>query len=137
MVRANPERYCDSESRGIFSFFAFQGSDAGMRIKSFGYFLFAACLLGASTAANSQGLKSLETPDLRLLYFDPDETYLSPHAARSFHNSLARQKSIFGFDPDEKTTVLIKDYSDYANASAGTLPRNILLVDVSPLSFAF
>jgi len=108
-----------------------------MQKKSIGYFLFVVCLVGISSAADSQGLKSLETSDLRLLYFDPDETYLSPHAARSFQNSLARQNSIFGFQPDEKTTVLIKDYSDYANASAGVLPQNILLVDVSPLSFAF
>jgi len=100
-------------------------------------FFLAACLSSISPNAFSQGIALLETPDLRLLYFDPTETYLVPHAARSFQNSLARQESIFGFDPDEKTTVLLKDFSDYANASAGALPRNTLQVDIAPMSFAF
>ncbi len=94
-------------------------------------------LLGISSAAHSQGLTSLETDDLRLLYFDPGATYLSPHAARSFQNSLTRQVSVFGFDPDEKVTVLLKDFADYANAAAGSLPRNTLLIDIAPMSFAF
>jgi hypothetical protein len=99
--------------------------------------LIAVFLLGVSSAAHSQGLTSLETDDLRLLYFDPGATYLSPYAARSFQNSLTRQVSVFGFDPDEKVTVLLKDFADYANAAAGSLPRNTLLIDVAPMSFAF
>ncbi|MCJ7558191.1 MAG: hypothetical protein MUP90_14910, partial [Gammaproteobacteria bacterium] len=82
-------------------------------------------------------LKALETDDLRLLYFDPTETYLAPYAARCFTNSLASQKARFGFDPDGKITVLMKDFSDYGNAAAGAVPRNTLLVDIAPVSFAF
>jgi len=98
---------------------------------------FTVLLFGACQSVGAQGLTSLETHDLRLLYFAPEATYLSPHAAISFQNSLTRQMSVFGFDPDEKTTVLLKDFSDYANAAAGSLPRNTLLVDIAPMSFAF
>ncbi len=40
----------------------------------------------------------LETEDLRLLYFDPQQTYLAPYVARNFHNSLEFQRYIFNWD---------------------------------------
>ena len=70
------------------------------------------------TSAGAQGLRSFETSDLRLLYFGPSQTYLVPHAARSFENSLRSQRSIFDYNPFEKVTVLLKDFSDYGNAGA-------------------
>ena len=93
--------------------------------------------LGANNAVFSQKLTTLETGDLRLLYFDPIQTYLAPHVARCFQNSLAGHRSLLGFDPDEKATVFLKDYSDYGNAAAGAVPRNTVLIDVAPISFAF
>ena len=92
------------------------------------------CLAGA---AAGQGLGKLETDDLRLLYFDPTETYLAPHVARCYQNSLAGHQAILGFDPKEKTTLFLKDFSDYGNAAAGAVPRNTLLIDIAPLSFTF
>ena len=83
------------------------------------------------------GLTSLETAELRLLYFDPVQTYLTPHVARCFQNSLSGQQRILGFEPDEKVTVFLKDHSDYGNAAAGAVPGNSLLIAVAPLSFTF
>lgn len=97
----------------------------------------AACALLASTPTWSQGLAALETEDLRLLYFDPIQTYLAPHVARCFQNSLLGHQSLLNFAPEEKTTVFLKDYSDYGNAAAGAIPRNTLLIDVAPISFTF
>ena len=88
----------------------------------------------SNAAAESFALDLLETDDLRLLYFDPMQTYLTPHVARSFHNSLEFQKYIFNWQPWEKTTVLLKDFSDYGNAAAGAVPNNSVLIDVAPLS---
>ncbi len=85
----------------------------------------------------AQGLASLETADVRLLYFDPIQTYLAPHAARCYQNSVAGHKSILDFDPDEQTTIFLKDFKDYGNASAGPVPRNIVLIDIAPLPFTF
>lgn len=99
----------------------------------FGLFL----LLAVALPAHSVELKALETKDLRLIYFDPVESYLAPYAARTFTNSLASQQKHFGFAPDGKVTVLMKDFSDYGNAAAGAVPRNTLLVDIAPVSFAF
>ena len=82
-------------------------------------------------------LSRLETKDLRLLYFDPAETYLTPYIARSFLNSIAFQKKMWNWKPWEKTTVLLKDFSDYGNAAARASPNNAILVDIAPLSQTF
>ncbi len=79
----------------------------------------------------------LETDDLRMTYFDPQETYLTPHAARSFLNSLEFQKYIFNWKPWEKTTVMLQDYVDEGNALALSSPRNVVWIDIEPLNQAF
>ncbi|HUO81917.1 MAG TPA: hypothetical protein VM616_03560, partial [Gammaproteobacteria bacterium] len=91
-------------------------------------------LPGHATAID---LSELETEDLRLLYFDPQQTYLAPHVARSFHNSLRFQEEVLGWIPWEKTTVLLKDFSDYGNAAARAAPNNALLIDIAPISSTF
>ena len=91
----------------------------------------------ASGPAAAQFLSTVETDKLRLLYFDPTETYLVPRVIQTFHNSVDRQKSIFGYDSDEKTTLLLVDFSDFGNASASSVPKNTLIVDISPISMSF
>ena len=93
----------------------------------------------ASHAAGESplGLAQAQTPDLRLVYFDPALAYLEPHAVRTFTNALAWQRRVLGWEPYERTTVLLKDFSDYGNASATPIPRNTLRFDVAPVSYAF
>jgi hypothetical protein len=100
-------------------------------------FLLVASVAAFCAPAGAQGLQSLETQDLRLLYFDPSQTYLVPHAARSFENSLRSQRKIFDYDPFEKVTVLLKDFSDYGNAGALPVPRNAVIVDIAPRALTF
>ncbi len=88
-------------------------------------------------AVSAQQLSLVETDKLRLLYFDPTETYLVPRVIQTFHNSADRQKSIFGYDPDGKITVLLTDFSDYGNAGANSVPFNSLIVDIAPISTTF
>ena len=90
--------------------------------------------VGACSVVNAQGLKLLETENQRLLYIDPATTYLAPYAARTFENSLIGQRKIFGYEPSEKVTVLLLDFTDYGNAGASPVPRNTVIVDVAPKS---
>ena len=90
----------------------------------------------AAADENPLGMSYVETKDLRLIYFDPLD-FLGPHAVRTFTNSLAWQRRIFGWTPSEPTTVLLKDFADYGNASAGVAPRSRLVFDVAPQSHAF
>jgi hypothetical protein len=93
--------------------------------------------MGAWQSASAQGLSLLETENQRLLYLDPSTTYLVPYAAQTFENSLLGQKAIFGYEPSEKVTVLLMDFSDYGNAGAIPIPRNTVIVDVAPKAFTF
>jgi len=90
----------------------------------------------ASPLARAQ-LKELETKDLRLLYFDPSLTYVTPHAGRCFHNALAFHQKLFSYTPTGPVTVLLDDFADSGNAAATAVPRNFVKVDMAPLSFAF
>ena len=68
----------------------------------------------AAVPAHAQ-LRAIETPDLRLVYFDPQETFLVPHAARTFLNSLAFQRKLFTFDLNgRRVTVFLVDFQDAA-----------------------
>lgn len=93
--------------------------------------------LCASATADGFQMDKMETDDLRLLYFDPPQTYLTPHVGRSFHNSMEFQKEIFEWTPWDKTTLLLKDFMDYGNAAARSSPNNAMVIDVAPLSRTF
>ena len=96
--------------------------------------LMAVMLVFSNTAlAQSFEMDVQETDDLRLLYFDPPQTFLTPYVGKSFHNSLEFQRYIFNWEPYDRTTVLLKDFSDYGNAAARSSPNNALLIDVAPL----
>jgi hypothetical protein len=88
--------------------------------------------MGVQQSAGAQGLDSLETKDLRLLYFNPDESYVAPYAAVSFESSMRSQRAIFDFEPHEKVSTLLTDFVDYGGAGALAVPRNMLMVDVAP-----
>jgi hypothetical protein len=94
-------------------------------------------LISGGAGADEFEMDVLETDELRLLYFDPLTTYLTPHVIRSFHNSMEFQQDIFNWTPWERTTVMLQDFSDYGNAAALSSPRNLLWVDIAPLNHSF
>jgi len=81
-------------------------------------------------------LSTLETKDLSLLYIDPVQTYLTPYLGRAFENALAFHKKEFDWKPWDRTTILLKDFSDYGNAAALGSPSNMVMLDVAPLSLS-
>ena len=102
-----------------------------------GWLFSVALVSGAAVRADPFIMDVLETDDLRLLYFDPLQTYLVPHVARSFHNSLEFQRYILDWTPWEKTTVMLTDFTDHGNAAAGVIPTNSIQLDIAPLSRIF
>ena len=99
--------------------------------------LLLALLSNSAAAADTPlGMSVVQTRDLNLLYFDPLD-YLTPHAVRTFTNSLAWQRRIFGWTPSEPTTVLLKDLADYGNAAATVASHNRLYFDIAPQNRAF
>ena len=92
---------------------------------------------GSIAAQAADPLQQLQTDDLQLVWFHPAEDYLAPHVARSFENSMAWQKNVWGWTPDGKVNVLLKDFGDYGNAGARSTPNNALSVDIAPFSYSF
>jgi hypothetical protein len=82
------------------------------------------------------GVSEVDTPDLRLYYYD-SLAYLVPHAVRTFTNSLAWHRRMFGWTPSEPTIALLQDFADYGNASTFPAPHDTVVYDISPLSHAF
>lgn len=82
-------------------------------------------------------LDEMTTEELRLLYFDATQGYLAPHVARCFLNSLERHRELWGWEPSQPVTVILVDLSDRGNASAGAVPRNMLMLEIAPLSFVY
>ncbi len=95
-----------------------------------------ALLLCTSVPLRAQ-LRAVDTPELRLVYVDPTETYLVPYAVRTFLNSLSFQRRVFGLDSKQPVTVLLVDFQDAGNAGATVVPYNALTVQIAPLSYAF
>lgn len=80
----------------------------------------------------------VETDNLRVVYFDPEGSYLAPYVTQCFVNSLAAQNARFGFVPDGKINVLLQDFSDRGNAMAILgAPRNRVFIDVAPPVLSF
>ena len=71
-------------------------------------------------------LSTLETNNLSLLYIDPIQTYLTPYLGRAFENALAFHKKKFNWKPWERTTILLKHFTDYGNAAALASPSNMV-----------
>jgi hypothetical protein len=110
-----------------------------MRGRIVGFML--AMLWPAWAAAAEEGLSSLgmtflETPELKLIWFEP-LGYLAPHVIQTHYNALRFQKRLLGWEPSERTTALLKDQSDYGMVAASEVPRNRLFFDIAPLSHAF
>ena len=97
----------------------------------------ATLLIAAPTRLFAQQLAKIETDDLRLLYRDPQQTFLAPYAGRCFENSMRLERWLFDYVPTQKVTVLLNDLSDSGNASTSDIPRNTMLIETAPINFAF
>lgn len=91
--------------------------------------------LNSKSGAHNAVLQQLVTKNLRLIWFHPAEDYLAPYVARCLENSLAFHERTWGWKPDGKVTVLLKDFIDYGNAGATSLPRNLVLIDIAPVPY--
>jgi len=91
---------------------------------------------GSASAAEFQ-LAQIQTKEMRLLYQDPQQTYLTPYVARCILNALEFQKHILRWAPNEEVTVVLTDTADWSNGRAMSSPRNIAVWELSPSNHVF
>lgn len=82
-------------------------------------------------------LTAAETTNATVVYLEPTQSFIAPYAQRTVENSLAFHRKLFDYTPSERMTVLLTDYSDSGNASAETVPHNVVTARLAPLSFAY
>src|SRR2546430_1853760 len=87
--------------------------------------------VGAAFPTRAADLAFVETGELRIVYFDPGEKHLVPHATQSFLSGLATHERLFHYVPDGRVNVLLQDFSDRANATAIPAPRNRIFLDIA------
>ena len=86
-----------------------------------GFFLLLCCLPLRPAIAQ---LRSIETDDLRLVFYNPQHTYLAPQLMRSFQNALDFHRRLFRYLRLGKVTVLLEDFGDYGHGGADVIPAD-------------
>jgi hypothetical protein len=89
-----------------------------------------AVALGSSQPARAD-LLFVDTDQLRVVYYDPAETYLVPHTVQSLLSGLSIHERLFDYTPDGKINVWLRDFSDRSNANARAAPKNRIFFDIS------
>jgi hypothetical protein len=110
------------------------------RIRACAGVALAACLLGglATGARADDELKIVETPDLRIVYYDPSGAHIVPYATQCFLGALSALNARLGYTPDGKITVMLRDFADRGNALATQgAPRNRIYFDLAPIDLIF
>jgi|SRR5579871_2804184 len=83
------------------------------------------------------GVSEIDTNDLELLYYDPQETYLTPYVARAYENALHAHEKRFDWTPWERPTIYLEDLMDYGNAAARSVPNDGVNFEIGPNSTIF
>jgi hypothetical protein len=102
-----------------------------MRLRSF------AALLFLSPFILHAQFYSLETKNLRLIYYTKAHEYIVPHLARSFENALSFHSKLFDYVPSEKVSLILQDFGDYASGGANTVPFNLIGIGIAPFNYAY
>jgi len=91
-----------------------------------------ATLAVASEPAIAADRAFVATDDLRIVYYEPGEFSLVPHATQSFLSGLAVHERVWGYRPNDGVTVFLRDWQDRGNATAYEAPHNLITFDVAP-----
>ncbi len=94
-------------------------------------------ILQLSAPTSNAQLYSFETKDLGLVYFGQQASYVVPHVARCFENAIDFDHHLFNYTPKGRITVLLTDFEDFGNASAGVTPRNLVRAGMSPIDMVY
>ncbi len=101
--------------------------------------LLLAFLAGALVTSTCYGVDfyTLRTEQMRIVYYSPAHNYIVPHLTRSFQNSLSFHQKLFNYTPSQDVLVFLQDYDDYGYAGATSIPRNYMILGISPYEYTY
>lgn len=94
------------------------------------------CICCFFSDVNAQ-LYKMDAEDMRLIYIDKNYSYLVPHTARTFINAMSFHKKFWNYEPQEKVSVLLNDFTDVGNGGTSTIPWNFISVGIAPFDYTF
>jgi hypothetical protein len=98
----------------------------------------ASCAVFAPPAARAQlDFQSVETRNMRVVYYDPEHAYIVPHLVRCFENSMGFYHRQLGYTPYEHVTILLQDFDDYGYAGTSTIPNNYITLGIEPFEYVY
>jgi hypothetical protein len=80
---------------------------------------------------------SLETKNVKLLYYSKGHEFVVPYLAQCFENAYRFHCQMFDYQSPEKISLLLQDFGDFASGAAGTVPRNHITIGISPFSYTY
>ncbi len=80
---------------------------------------------------------SLQTIDLRLLYYSKAHEYVVPHLARCFENALSFDRRLFRYTPSEEITIFLEDFDDYGHGGTDVIPTNHMDIGLAPFNYVY
>ena len=103
----------------------------------FRFIVFALFITSSFSNLSHAQLFKYETERLRMIYYGKAFAYLVPHVAACYENALTYHQNFFDYQPSDKVTLFMHDFSDYNNAGASTAPWNKISLAVAPASYVF
>lgn len=99
------------------------------------------CLLSSALLVCGQAggadFYTVQTRQMRLVYYARQHSFIIPHLLRSFENSLRFHRRIFAYTPTEDVLVYLQDYDDYGYAGATGIPRNYMILGIEPYEYTY
>jgi hypothetical protein len=86
---------------------------------------------------NHAQLYKLETKNSKIIYWGKTYDYLVPHVGAAMESAFAFHKNYWDYSSDNKISIFLNDFSDIGNGGAMTIPRNMIMVGISPFDFTF
>jgi len=109
-------------------------------LKSSGYyihFIFFLTILSLFPIKSFAQLYTVDTHDMRLIYYGIANKYLVKYVAQCYENAIDFTSGLYDYTSTEKTTVLMHDLNDFGNAGTGTVPQNHIVLAIAPFNYEY
>ena len=74
---------------------------------------------------------------MRIVYPGQALSFLIPHIAATSESALRYHRRFYDWEPKEKVTVFVEDFSDFGHGGATSVPTNFINYGIAPFSYIY